>query len=77
MGTGSTNGLPSEQIGMLPRVFEFIFQELEARKKVSQFSEFAIKISFLELYNEELHDLLDPASIGAVDRVTGKLLKEL
>jgi hypothetical protein len=31
----------------------------------------------LELYNEELHDLLDPASIGAVDRVTGKPLKEI
>jgi hypothetical protein len=31
----------------------------------------------LELYNEELHDLLDPASIGAVDRITGKLTKEL
>ena len=62
---------------MLPRVFHFIFEELEARKKASQYSEFTIKISFLELYNEELHDLLDPASIGAVDRITGKLTKEL
>lgn len=40
-------------------------------------SDFTIKISFLELYNEELHDLLDPASIGAVDRVSGKSMKEL
>jgi len=31
----------------------------------------------LELYNEELHDLLDPASIGTVDRVSGKPLKDI
>ena len=30
----------------------------------------------MELYNEELHDLLDPASMVR-DRVTGKPLKEL
>jgi kinesin family protein 4/21/27 len=71
MGTGSTAGLAAEHIGMLPRVFQFIFKELDARKKVSQFSEFAIKVSFLELYNEELHDLLDPASM-VLDRITGK-----
>lgn len=64
MGTGSTNGLSSDQIGIVPRVFEFIFEELDRKKKESQFSEFTIKISFLELYNEELHDLLDPNSIG-------------
>jgi len=35
-----------------------------------------VKIAFLELYNEELHDLLDPASMIR-DRVTGKPMKEL
>jgi hypothetical protein len=29
-------------------------------------SEFTIKISFLELYNEELHDLLDMPAGGKV-----------
>ncbi len=76
MGTGSTNGLSEEQIGIVPRVFKFIFEELDRRKQQSSFSEFAIKISFLELYNEELHDLLDP-SAQQLDRVTGKPLKEL
>ena len=69
--------MSEDQIGLLPRVFKFIFEELERRKKLSQFSEFTIKVQFLELYNEELHDLLDPSTIGAVDRVTGKPLKEL
>lgn len=62
----------------MPRVFNFIFEELERRKRVAnQTTEFTIKCSFLELYNEELHDLFDPSTIGAVDRITGKALKEL
>ena len=77
MGTSSTTGLADEQVGILPRVFKFIFEELDRKRKQSSLSEFSIKVSFLELYNEELHDLLDPASIGATDRVTGKALKEL
>ena len=70
-------GLPPEAVGIVPRVFEFIFEELNARKQQSSFSEFTIKCSFLELYNEELHDLFDPNTIGAVDKNTGKPLKEL
>ena len=59
MGTGTTLGLPPEKIGIVPRVFKFIFDELELRKSQSEYSEFKIKVAFLELYNEELHDLLD------------------
>ena len=77
MGTSSTLGLPNEAIGIVPRVFEFIFEELNRRKSEVTFSESTIKVSFLELYNEELHDLLDPNTIGAVDKMTGKPLKEL
>lgn len=68
MGTGSTNGLDDEQIGIVPRVFQFIFEELERKKKQSSLSDFTIKVSFLELYNEELHDLLDTMTIGSVNR---------
>ncbi len=74
MGTGNMNLGDEDAIGIVPRVFQFIFEELERKKKQSSLSEFTIKISFLELYNEELHDLLDPLN---VDRVTGKPLKEL
>jgi hypothetical protein len=76
MGTGSPIGVPFEQVGIIPRVFKFIFDELDMRRAQSEFSEFKVKISFLELYNEELHDLLDPASMVR-DKITGKPLKEL
>mmetsp|Transcript_11542 Transcript_11542/g.17405 ORF Transcript_11542/g.17405 Transcript_11542/m.17405 type:complete len:137 (+) Transcript_11542:382-792(+) len=76
MGTGSSIGVPFEEVGIVPRVFKFIFDEIEFRKAQSEYSEFNVKISFLELYNEELHDLLDPASMVR-DKVTGKPFKEL
>lgn len=44
MGTGSTVGLPPEQIGIVPRVFDFIFEEIENRRKQSEFSEFSVKV---------------------------------
>jgi hypothetical protein len=60
MGTGNTIGVPFEEVGIVPRVFKFIFDEVEMRKSQSEYSSFRISISFLELYNEEIHDLLDP-----------------
>ena len=33
MGTGSTLGMPFEHVGIVPRVFKFVFEELAARKE--------------------------------------------
>jgi hypothetical protein len=76
MGTGNTIGVPFDEVGIVPRVFKFVFDELDVRRAQSEFSEFKVRIAFLELYNEELHDLLDPASMVR-DRATGKPMKEL
>ena len=74
MGTGSTVGLAPEQIGIVPRVFDFIFEEIEKRREHYEQSEFRVTVQFLELYGEEMHDLLDSA---VIDRVTGKPSKEV
>ena len=44
MGTGSTVGLPFEQIGIVPRVFDFIFEEIANRRRQSDLSEFSVKV---------------------------------
>lgn len=44
MGTGSTVGLSADQIGIVPRVFDFIFEEIDKRRKRSAFSEFTVKV---------------------------------
>ncbi|GBG28905.1 Kinesin-like protein KIF11 [Hondaea fermentalgiana] len=58
-GTGKTftmegNVDDPELQGMIPRAVDSIFQRLEAIDD----AEYTIKVSFLELYNEELQDLL-------------------
>ncbi len=61
MGSGYTMGLSDEQYGIIPRVIRLIFHEVEKRKGKT---EFIIKCSFLEIYNEELNDLLDHNSLS-------------
>ncbi|KAI9989268.1 hypothetical protein PInf_019429 [Phytophthora infestans] len=60
-GTGKTYTMQgdlspgSESAGIIPRSVHCIFDALEARGE-----EFSVRVSFLQLYNEELKDLLDP-----------------
>lgn len=56
MGSGYTLGVKPEDLGMIPRVIRLIFQEKEKRKARTDIT---IKCAFLEIYNEELIDLLD------------------
>ena len=58
----------------MPRVFDFIFEEIENRRKLSEFSEFNVKVQFLELYGDDLRDLLDNSPL---DKVTGNSTKIL
>ncbi len=53
--TTTPMGNPSAQAGMIPRVLFKLFQQLETSG-----ADFSVKISFVELYNEELRDLLAP-----------------
>jgi kinesin family protein 11 len=46
-------GNPSAQAGMIPRVLFRLFHHLETTA-----ADYSVKISFVELYNEELRDLL-------------------
>jgi kinesin family member 11 len=48
-------GNPSSQAGMIPRVLFRLFHQLETTA-----TDYSVKISFVELYNEELRDLLAP-----------------
>lgn len=58
----------------MPRVFDFIFEEIENRRRQSEFSEFQVKVQFLELYGDDIRDLLD---VSAIDPKTGHSQKVL
>ncbi|TFK29957.1 kinesin [Coprinopsis marcescibilis] len=51
--TRTPMGNPSSNAGMIPRVLFRLFHQLE-----SSASDFSVKVSYVELYNEELRDLL-------------------
>ncbi|PSR95444.1 Kinesin-like protein [Actinidia chinensis var. chinensis] len=50
--------------GMTPRVFEYLFSRIQKEKEARREEKlkFTCKCSFLEIYNEQILDLLDPSS---------------
>ncbi|KAI8986348.1 hypothetical protein BDB01DRAFT_785266 [Pilobolus umbonatus] len=58
MGTALDEHLDSEHHGIVPRFIYDLFDRLEAKKKAIKTYEYAVYVSFLELYNEDLIDLL-------------------
>ncbi|CAI0447596.1 unnamed protein product, partial [Linum tenue] len=54
----------SVHCGMTPRVFEYLFSRIQKEKDVRKDEKlkFVCKCSFLEIYNEQILDLLDPSS---------------
>lgn len=57
MGTSQINDCDEEQLAIIPRSFSHIYNSL------SQRYEFELYASFLEIYNEEVIDLLSPTSV--------------
>ncbi|XVF19596.1 hypothetical protein REPUB_Repub11eG0124500 [Reevesia pubescens] len=54
----------SVNCGMTPRVFEYLFTRIQKEKEARKDDKlrFTCKCSFLEIYNEQILDLLDPSS---------------
>jgi hypothetical protein len=48
--------IPAAQRGIIPRAFEHIFEAISLTEK----SKFLVHASYLEIYNEEIRDLLGP-----------------
>ena len=57
MGSALLPDTPNEIKGIIPRVIELLVAEVQARKAVTSP---ALRVSFLEIYNEEIRDLLTP-----------------
>ncbi|KAL0422673.1 UNVERIFIED_CONTAM: Kinesin-like protein KIN-12D [Sesamum latifolium] len=55
---------PSPNRGMTPRIFEFLFARIRAEEESrrDEHLKYNCKCSFLEIYNEQITDLLDPSS---------------
>ncbi|CAL1389381.1 unnamed protein product [Linum trigynum] len=70
---GQIDGLevkPSVQRGMTPRIFEFLFARIQAEEESRRDErlQYSCKCSFLEIYNEQITDLLEPSSTNLLLR---------
>jgi len=80
-GTGKTftiNGVPKDQKlkGIMPRSFEAIFHSIECDSS----KEYLVRASYLEIYNEEIRDLLyknGQKKLELKDKDTGVYVKDL
>lgn len=62
---------PPEQLGIVPRAVTGLFSQIAKEKLQAPSEEFVVKVSFLQIYNERIFDLLNPAKdlgIGEEDR---------
>ena len=64
MGTGFELSQTSTQQGIIPRAVKQLFDGIrkrqdEARERGQTVPEFKVSTQFMELYNEEIHDLFD------------------
>ncbi|XP_031381978.1 kinesin-like protein KIN-12D [Punica granatum] len=61
---------PSPNRGMTPRIFEFLFARIQAEEdsRSDEKLKYNCKCSFLEIYNEQVTDLLDPSSTNLLLR---------
>ncbi|PPD81977.1 hypothetical protein GOBAR_DD21105 [Gossypium barbadense] len=61
---------PSTQRGMTPRIFEFLFARIQAEEEIRRDEKlkYNCKCSFLEIYNEQITDLLDPSATNLLLR---------
>ncbi|KAI9499210.1 hypothetical protein BDB00DRAFT_223398 [Zychaea mexicana] len=62
MGTGLENTNDPENEGIVPRCILELFEKLQERADQDPEYNYEVAVSFLELYNEELIDLLNPST---------------
>jgi Kinesin motor domain len=51
----------TKKSGIIPRTFHFIFEKLKEHELVRK-SKITVELSCLEIYNEDLYDLLEPSN---------------
>ncbi|CAG8501445.1 15186_t:CDS:2, partial [Racocetra fulgida] len=68
MGTADTSSISPDSKGIIPRAMETLFSSMNSLQCKNQ--KFSIKVSFIEIYNEDLIDLLGEGDMESRSQVT-------
>jgi hypothetical protein len=66
MGSSSDMNMSLETIGIIPRMIKNLFQEVRKREIEDPTSAYKIQVQFLEIYGEDIRDLLDQTKTSNV-----------
>lgn len=66
MGSASNLRLAEEEYGIIPRVASHLFDNVQMQEAEDTNSTYRVRIQFLEIYGEEIRDLLEPSNTGKV-----------
>lgn len=66
MGSTSNIRLAEEDYGIIPRVARHVFDNVQLKESEDNNSTYRVRIQFLEIYGEEIRDLLDPTNFAKV-----------
>ncbi|ESN95960.1 hypothetical protein HELRODRAFT_114555 [Helobdella robusta] len=81
MGTSFDLNIEPEKVGIIPRAVDQLYSSIQNQIKMADGSvfpapEFDIQAQFMELYNEEVFDLLSPSSMDKVTKKSGIRIHE-
>ncbi|XP_057861101.1 kinesin-like protein KIN-12D isoform X2 [Cryptomeria japonica] len=62
------DGNLSEGRGLTPRIIEHLFARIQQDERINESLKYSCKCSFLEIYNEQVTDLLEPTSTNLLVR---------
>lgn len=68
MGTGFERDIIEDLVGIIPRAVRHLFEGIE-RSQLNDATQFSVGVQFMELYNEDINDLLDPFSKGKTFKI--------
>ncbi len=66
MGSSANTHIAQEHQGIIPRVIRHIFELVERKELEDRNSTYKIQIQFLEIYGEDIKDLLDQTKTSRV-----------
>ncbi len=67
MGSSSPDAkISAENIGIIPRVIKRLFEEIRDREASDNTSSYKVYVQFLEIYGEDMRDLLDTTRTSKV-----------